>query len=85
VTHPVDAFSPLNFDDVKSQLVEVYDAASAKCALKASASPVLDGGGNVAISPSGNRVAVLDAGAIQVYELAAPPAMQESDIKHSGR
>ena len=85
VTRPVDAFSPLNFDDVKSQLVEVYDAASAKCALKASASPVLDGGGNVAISPSGNRVAVLDAGAIQVYELAAPPAMQESDIKHSGR
>ena len=45
---------------------------AAKLVLKASASPVLDGGGNVAISPSGKRVAVLDAGAIQVYELPAP-------------
>ena len=68
---------------MKSQLVEVYDAASGKLALKASVSPVLDGGGNVAISPSGRRVAVLDAGAIQVYELPPPPAMPESDIKHS--
>ncbi|MGA8731197.1 MAG: hypothetical protein WB608_20740 [Terracidiphilus sp.] len=83
VPHPVEAFSPLNFDEVKSQLVEVYDAASAKLALKTSVSPVLDGGGNLAISPSGKRVAVLDAGAIQVYELASPPTMPESDIKHS--
>lgn len=82
VSHPVDELSPLDFDDVKSQLVEVYDAASGKLALKASVSPVLDGGGNVAISPSGRRVAVLDAGAIQVYELPAPPAMPESDIQH---
>jgi hypothetical protein len=75
VTHAVNAFSPLSFDDVKGQVVEVYDAAGGKLVLKAPASPVLDGGGNVAISPSGKRVAVLDAGAIKVYELAAPPAL----------
>lgn len=80
VSHPVDAFSPLSFDDVKGQLVEVYDPASAKLALKAAASPVLDGGGNVAISPSGNRVAVLDGGAIQVYELPTQSSSQ-SDVK----
>ena len=72
VTHPVDTFSPLSFDDVTGQLVEVYDALSGRVDLTASASPVLDGGGNVAISPSARRVAILDAGAIQVYELSSP-------------
>lgn len=71
VTHPINSFSPLSFDDVKGQLVEVYDAITGKVDLTAAASPILDGGGNVAISPSARRVAVLDAGAIQVYEL--PP------------
>lgn len=71
VTHPIDTFSPLSFDDVQGQLVEVYDAITGKVNLTAPASPILDGGGNVAISPSARRVAVLDAGAIQVYELPA--------------
>ena len=71
VSHPVDAFSPLSFDEVTGQLVEVYDTAEGTLRLKAPASPVLDGGGNIAISPSGKRVAVLNAGAIQVYELSA--------------
>ena len=82
VSHPVDAYSPLSFDDVKGQLVEVYDAATGRIALKAQASPVLDGGGNVAISPSGRRVAVIDGGAIQVYELPAPPPLPAS-AQHS--
>ena len=71
VTHPIDTFAPLSFDDVKGQLVEVYDAITGKVDLTAPASPILDGGGNVALSPSARRVAVLDAGAIQVYELPA--------------
>jgi hypothetical protein len=69
VTHAVDTFSPLSFDDVTGQLVEVYDALTGHVDLTAPASPILDGGGNVAISPSARRVAVLDAGAIRVYEL----------------
>ena len=75
VSHPVNAFSPLSFDDVKGQVVEVFDAATGKVALTAAASPVLDGGGNVAISPSGRRVAILNSGAIQVFDLPAPPAL----------
>jgi hypothetical protein len=78
VTHPVDAFSPLSFEDVTGQLVEVFDSTGGKLALKAPASPVFDGGGNLAISPSGKRVAVLDAGAIQVYELPTPVAPSSS-------
>lgn len=72
VTRPVDTFSPLSFDEVQGQLIEVYDAISGKVVLTAPASPILDGGGNVAISPSARRVAVLDAGAIKIYELPAP-------------
>jgi hypothetical protein len=74
VTHPIDTFAPLSFDDVTGQLVEVYDAVSGKVELTAAASPILDGGGNVAISPTARRVAILDGGAIQVYELPAPVA-----------
>ena len=70
-THNVNTLSPLSFDDIKAQWVEVYDASSGKMELTAPASPILDGGGNVAISPSARRIAVLDAGAIRVYELPA--------------
>ena len=84
VSHPMDSLSPLSFDEVKGQLVEVYDAVGARLVLKASASPVLDGGGNEqVISPSGKRVAVLDAGAIQVYELSPVPPTPQPNVKHA--
>jgi hypothetical protein len=71
----VDDYSHiLDADAVKGQLVRVFNAADGKVALEASASPALDSGGNVGISPSGRRVAILNAGAIQVFDLpAAPP------------
>lgn len=69
VSHAVDASSPLSFEDVTGQLVEVFDTSTGKLLLTAQASPVLDGGGNLAISPSGRRVAVLGGGAIQIYQL----------------
>lgn len=71
VSHAVDAFSPLSFDDVTGQQVEVFDAASGSRLLTAPATPALDGGGNVAISASGRRVAVLSDSAILVYEIPA--------------
>ena len=69
--HSVDDFAhPLDAQVIKGQLVEVFDAIAGTLVLKAPASPLLDGGGNVAISPSGKRVAVLNAGAIQIYDLS---------------
>jgi len=35
----------------------------------------MDAGGNVAISPTGRRVAVLADGVIQIFELPAPPPL----------
>jgi hypothetical protein len=78
VTHPVTPFAPLDSEDVKGQLVRVFDSANGKLALEAPASPALDSGGNVAISPSGQRVAVLNAGAIQIFDLPAAPPLPDA-------
>jgi len=77
VSHPVRAGSTIDQGDIKGQLVEVLDAADGKVVLTTSASPILDAGGNVAISPTGRRVAVLKGGAIQVFELPAPTPLLE--------
>jgi hypothetical protein len=82
VSHPVNAYQPLDVDDIKGQWVTVYDAATGDMALETQASPALDSGGNVALSASGRRVAVLNAGAIQVFELAAPPALPDAAGNH---
>ena len=58
---------------VSGQVVRVFNTATGKVALEIPIKPILDAGGNAAISPSGRRIAVLNGGAIQVYELPAPP------------
>jgi hypothetical protein len=75
VTHPIGTFAQLSSDDIKGQMVRVFDGANGAVAFESPVSPVLDAGGNVAISPSGRRVAVINAGAIQVFELPAPPSL----------
>ena len=71
-THSIYAYAPVDAGDVKEQSVTVFDAADGEIALVSPVSPILDAGGNVAISPLGRRVALLNAGAIQVFDL--PPA-----------
>ena len=73
-------FRSLGTDDIKGQAVEVLDAASGKVALRAEASPIFDAGGNVAISPSGKRVAIVGSGAIQVFELPPPPPLPDTSV-----
>ena len=81
VSHPVRAGSTIDQGDIKGQLVEVLDAADGKVVLETAASPILDAGGNVAISPSGRRVAVLNGRVIQVFELPAPtPLLEPSSL-----
>ena len=78
-THSVNAAAPLGTEDIKGQDVQILDAASGKVVLRAAASPILDAGGNVAISPTARRVAVLMEGGIQVFDLPAPPAIPEAN------
>jgi len=77
VSTPVSPRAPLSSEEVKGQRVEIIDAADGNLSLETAASPALDAGGNVAISPSGRRVAVLNGGQIQVFELPAPPKLPE--------
>jgi hypothetical protein len=69
----------LGAKDFQGQIVRVFDAADGTLAMEAPVSPMLDGGGNVAISPSGRRVAILNAGAIQVFELPTPAPLPNAD------
>jgi hypothetical protein len=73
--HSIYAYAPLDAGDIKEQSVTVFDAANGDIDLVSPVSPILDAGGNVAISPSGRRVALLNAGAVQVFELPPPPPL----------
>jgi hypothetical protein len=77
VTHPIGPSTPLSTDDIRGQSVQVYDLATGKLELTVPASPVLDGGGGFALSPSGKRFAVLNAGAIQVFDLPPAPGLAQ--------
>jgi hypothetical protein len=80
--HPINSFAPIGADDLKEQSVTVFDAATGDIVFVSPVSPMLDIGGNIAISPSGRRVALLNAGAIQVFELPAPPPLPAVPDKH---
>jgi hypothetical protein len=75
VSHPVAPTNPLDPEDIRGQTIQVYDVATGSVVLTGPASPVLDGGGGFALSPSGRRFAVLNDGAIQVFDLKAVPAV----------
>ncbi len=85
VPHSINAFEPLGDNDIKGQLVRVFNAATGEMVFEGPASPVLDGGGNVALSPSGRRLAIVNAGAIQVFDLPAPPHLADGSANPAAR
>lgn len=82
VSHSIAPMSPMGDDDIKGQWVQVLDAASGKVIFETPATPILDAGGNVAISPSGRQIAVLSDHAIQIFELPAAPSVPSTRISH---
>ena len=73
-SHSVSTFAPMDSEDVKEQSVTIFDSVTGDIPFVSPVSPMLDAGGNVALSPSGTRIAILNAGAIQVFDLSpAPP------------
>ncbi len=78
-THAIYAYAPMDPGDVKEQSVTIFDAANGDIAMVSPVSPILDAGGNVAISPSGRRVALLNDGALQVFDLPAPAPLRVSN------
>jgi hypothetical protein len=82
-THPINAIAPLNPDDITRQDVAILDAATGKEALRAQASPIYDVGGNVALSPSGRRAAILMEGGIEIFDLPDPPPLPAPKLDDS--
>jgi len=74
-THSINSYSPMDADDIREQSVTVFNAADGNITLVSPLSPIFDAGGNVAISPSGRRVALINGGGIQVFDLPDPPSL----------
>ncbi|HEX4021003.1 MAG TPA: hypothetical protein VHX63_07665 [Acidobacteriaceae bacterium] len=72
-THQMAALDPLNSDDVDGQIVDVYEAKTGKLLLSFRTTPVYTAGQNFALSPTGDRLAVLHDDAIEIYNLKELP------------
>lgn len=77
-THAVSTNAPLSTEDIKGQDVQVMDAATGRVVLRAAATPILDAGGNVAISPSGRRAAILMEDYLQIFDLPESSLVPET-------
>ena len=77
VSHSIDMVDSLNDEDVKEQVVQVFDAATGSLLMSTNASPILTGGQNFALSEDGEHLAVLREGAIEIYNVPSvpPPAV----------
>lgn len=80
--HAPDGHNPISVDEVRGRRVRIFDAQSGRLLLEAPASAALDGGGSVAISPSGGRVAVLNGAVLDVYTL---PVLDTADKNRKTR
>jgi hypothetical protein len=81
VNHPVGAADPINDDDVQNQVLSVLDSHTGSLRLAVLLKPIVSAGGNFALSADGNRLAVLNHGAIEVYDLPAPAPPTERAAK----
>jgi hypothetical protein len=76
VNHFVDLVDSLNDEDVREQVVQVFDSATGALLLATTASPILTAGQNFALSEDGERLAVLREGSIEIYDVPPPPAAE---------
>jgi hypothetical protein len=58
---------------VQNQVLSVLDSQTGGLRLAVLLKPIVSAGGNFALSADGNRLAVLNQGAIEVYDLPVPP------------
>jgi WD40 repeat protein len=82
VNHPVSARDPINDEDVQNQVLSVLDSRTGSLRMALLLRPIVSAGGNFALSADGNRLAVLNHGAVEVYDLPTPaPSPNERAAK----
>ncbi len=74
VNHSLSELDPIDESSIVGQPVGVFDVHTGKMDAVVDAVPVLTAGENFALSPDGNRFAVLRKGAIEIYDLPPVPA-----------
>jgi hypothetical protein len=80
VSHTIDLVDSLDDEDVREQVVQVFDSATGALLMATNASPILTAGQNFALSEDGERLAVLHNGAIEIYNVPSPaPAPEKAD------
>jgi hypothetical protein len=73
VNRPVSAREPIDDGEVQNQVLSVLDSRTGSLRIAMLLKPIVSAGGNFALSPDGNRLAVVRDGAVEVYDLPAPP------------
>ena len=71
VSHELGTLDPVEEDSILGQPIGVFQVQSGKADLVLDASPFMTAGENFALSPSGDRFAIIRNGAIEIYDL--PP------------
>jgi hypothetical protein len=77
VSHTIDLLDSIDDEDVREQVVQVFDSATGALLMTTNASPILTAGQNFALSDDGDRLAVLREGAIEIYNVPSPPPAAE--------
>ncbi len=82
--HNLATLDPVDASSILGQPIGVFSVETGKLDLVLDASPVLTAGNNYALSPDGDRLAILRDGAIELYALpaVAPPAVASA---HAGK
>jgi hypothetical protein len=78
VNHFTDLLDSINDEDVREQVVQVFDSATGALLMATTASPILTAGQNFALSEDGERLAILREGAIEIYKVPPPPAAENT-------
>lgn len=73
-THGVNALDAIGDDDIKGQALQVLDPIGGSILLSVNVTPAVSSAENFALSPSGNKFAVLTADAIEIYNVPPPAA-----------
>jgi hypothetical protein len=78
VSHFIDLLDSLNDEDVREQVIQVFDSATGALLMATNASPILTAGQNFALSDDGERLAVLHDGAIEIFNVPSAAATQKT-------
>ena len=78
-----DLADSLNDEDVREQVIQVFDSATGTLLMSTAASPILTAGQNFALSDDGQHLAVLHDGAIEIYKVPPPPPKENPELQAS--